>query len=222
MSEHPSEQRDRTGDRDDLSSERVDTSRRNFMISAGTAATMMGGGYAAQEHLREAMRDEPAKGGKVRHFDVHAVEVDIVYNAFGVHQPNGTMYVLEENGQLTATVHEPSDMAPEGVVEMLSDTTIEVVNAPIVEPVEAVEDGVDDASEDPDEVDVDDPLAEPMTPSLDGEQLNGFAGAELMVDTPTMDEPANSGTLIEDVTVDEGTVTLEWADESTTTFTNVE
>lgn len=132
------------------------------------------------------------------------------------------LHADEENGQLNATVHQPSDMAPEGVVEMLSDTTIEVVNAGIVEPVEAVEEGVDDADEDPDEVDVDDPLAEPVTPPLDGEQLNGFVGAELMVDTPTIDEPANLGTLIEDVTIDEGSVTLEWFDGSTTTFTNGE
>ncbi|WP_265110833.1 multicopper oxidase domain-containing protein [Halosolutus halophilus] len=35
--------------------------------------------------------------GTVRTYTVHAIEVDIVYNRFDLHQPNGAMYVLEEN-----------------------------------------------------------------------------------------------------------------------------
>ncbi|HSF51427.1 MAG TPA: hypothetical protein VLA74_11760, partial [Nitrososphaeraceae archaeon] len=30
-------------------------------------------------------------------FDIHAIELDIVYNAYGFHDPNGRMYVLEED-----------------------------------------------------------------------------------------------------------------------------
>jgi len=35
--------------------------------------------------------------GRTRRFTIHAIEVDIVYNRFGLHQPNGVMYVLDEN-----------------------------------------------------------------------------------------------------------------------------
>lgn len=41
--------------------------------------------------------DTPDEGGRVREFTVHAIDVDIVLNAFGQHQPNGVMYVLDEN-----------------------------------------------------------------------------------------------------------------------------
>ncbi|KYH24333.1 multicopper oxidase [Halalkalicoccus paucihalophilus] len=127
----------------------------------------------------------------------------------------------EDNGRLNATVHQPSDMEPANLVEMLSDTTIEVVNAEIIEPVEAVEEGVDiDASEDPDEIDVDESLSEMTSPPLDGEQLNVFVETDLMVETPEMDEPENLGPLVEDMTMEEGMITLEWSSGSTTEFTN--
>ncbi|WP_143423338.1 multicopper oxidase domain-containing protein [Halegenticoccus soli] len=35
--------------------------------------------------------------GEVREFTIHAIPVDIVYNKYGLHQPPGAMYVLEEN-----------------------------------------------------------------------------------------------------------------------------
>ncbi|WP_249038756.1 multicopper oxidase domain-containing protein [Haloterrigena salifodinae] len=40
---------------------------------------------------------EPAPGGQVRQYTVHAIEADIVYDAFGLHQPKAAIYVLEEN-----------------------------------------------------------------------------------------------------------------------------
>lgn len=41
--------------------------------------------------------DEPAPDGQVRQFTVHAIEADVVYNAFDLHQPKAAVYVLEEN-----------------------------------------------------------------------------------------------------------------------------
>lgn len=41
--------------------------------------------------------DEPKAGSQIRMFTVHAIEVDLVYNRFGLHQPNATVYVLEED-----------------------------------------------------------------------------------------------------------------------------
>ncbi len=73
------------------------TTRRSFMIGAGTAATALGGTYAGADSLDEIVPERPDKGGKVRHFDVHGIDVDIVYNTAGQHQPNGVMYVLKEN-----------------------------------------------------------------------------------------------------------------------------
>lgn len=76
---------------------RTGPSRRSFLKGAGLAASssaLFGGSAVAR--LGE-VPDEPDQGGQVRHFDVHAIDVDIVYNAAGQHQPNGVMYVLEEN-----------------------------------------------------------------------------------------------------------------------------
>lgn len=52
------------------------------------------------EDLRERelpSSGEPAPGGQTRQFTVHAIEADVVYNAFGLHQPKAAIYVLEEN-----------------------------------------------------------------------------------------------------------------------------
>ena len=59
-----------------------------------SSGALIGGGAAAGFGQ---IPDEPTEGGQVRQYDVHAINVDIVYNAFGQHQPNGVMYVLEES-----------------------------------------------------------------------------------------------------------------------------
>jgi len=55
---------------------------------------------------------------RTRHFTIHAVEVDIVLNAFGLHVPNGVMYVLEENLQ---AVREASGMPLDDAYALLDD-----------------------------------------------------------------------------------------------------
>ncbi|MFB9809072.1 multicopper oxidase domain-containing protein [Haladaptatus pallidirubidus] len=50
-----------------------------------------------EEDEPKEVPDEPTNGGKVRQFTVHAISTDIVYNKYGLHQPNAAMYVLEEN-----------------------------------------------------------------------------------------------------------------------------
>ncbi|WP_336024361.1 multicopper oxidase domain-containing protein [Halobellus salinisoli] len=52
---------------------------------------------------------------QVRNFTVHAIDVDIPYNTFGLHQPNGAMYVLEENIEAVraaeGSYEEPADVS---------------------------------------------------------------------------------------------------------------
>ncbi|KYH24612.1 multicopper oxidase [Halalkalicoccus paucihalophilus] len=83
------------------------------MIGAGAAATTLSSA-AKNVDLDEMVPETPDEGGKVRHFDVHAINVDIVYNAFGQHQPNGVMYVLEEN---LKAARRASGCAPGGDVD---------------------------------------------------------------------------------------------------------
>ncbi len=55
--------------------------------------------------------DDLSEATPDRRFTIHAVNVDIVYNRFGLHQPTGAMYVLEENRDavLEASGDIPSD-----------------------------------------------------------------------------------------------------------------
>ncbi|XVH32387.1 multicopper oxidase domain-containing protein [Haloferacaceae archaeon DSL9] len=77
------------------------TSRRTFLQGTGAVAAGMAlaGNANRVQSLEEYVdkKDEADHKPRVRHFEVHAIEVDIVYNRFGLHQPNGVMYVLEEN-----------------------------------------------------------------------------------------------------------------------------
>lgn len=82
----------------------AETTRRSFLKGSGTAASagllLQNPGVAAMgEKGRgdEEVPDEPKHGGKVRHFEVHAIEVDLVYNRYGLHQPNAAIYVLKED-----------------------------------------------------------------------------------------------------------------------------
>lgn len=54
------------------------------MIDAEAAATTLSGAYANAD-VNELVPETPDEGGKVRHSDVHAISVDIVYNAFRQH-----------------------------------------------------------------------------------------------------------------------------------------
>ncbi|WP_408957762.1 multicopper oxidase domain-containing protein [Natrinema sp. 74] len=76
--------------------------RRTFLkgsaVSAGVLAASGCMGNNSVDSKKEAFAPgEPAPGGQVRKFTVHAIEVDVVYNAFGLHQPKTAIYVLEEN-----------------------------------------------------------------------------------------------------------------------------
>jgi len=79
----------------------AETSRRDFLSISGTVAagTALSTGAAATEDAteREEVPEEPDEAGQVRHFDAHAIDVDIVYNRYGLHQPVGVMYALEED-----------------------------------------------------------------------------------------------------------------------------
>ncbi|WP_303657489.1 multicopper oxidase domain-containing protein [Halomarina pelagica] len=79
-------------------------SRRTFLKGSGVvgSAALLGGAGMGGANLLDGdnqgtVPDEPDDGGEVRHFTVHAVEVDLVYNRYGLHQPNAAVYVLEEN-----------------------------------------------------------------------------------------------------------------------------
>jgi hypothetical protein len=78
----------------------VEPSRRDFLSISGTLAAgsaLMAGAAATEEVGAKEVPEEPDKGGQVRHFDVHAIDVDIVYNRYGIHQPVGVMYALEDD-----------------------------------------------------------------------------------------------------------------------------
>jgi FtsP/CotA-like multicopper oxidase with cupredoxin domain len=78
----------------------VEPSRRDFLSISGTLAAgsaLMAGAAATEEVGAKEVPEEPDKGGQVRHFDVHAIDVDIVYNRYGLHQPVGVMYALEDD-----------------------------------------------------------------------------------------------------------------------------
>ncbi|ADJ16642.1 multicopper oxidase domain-containing protein [Halalkalicoccus jeotgali] len=125
----PGHTQDRTDEAQSL--DHPATTRREFMIGAGAAATTLSGA-AANMDLDEVVPEEPDKGGKVRHFDVHAISVDIVYNAFGQHQPNGVIYVLEEN---LKAARRASGCAPGGDVDtsVIQPLTIRANEGDIVE-----------------------------------------------------------------------------------------
>ncbi|MEA1932123.1 MAG: multicopper oxidase domain-containing protein [Euryarchaeota archaeon] len=75
-------------------------SRRGFLSMSGTLAAgsaLTAGAAATEEVEAKEVPEEPDEGGRVRHFDVHAIDVDIVYNRYGLHQPVGVMYALEED-----------------------------------------------------------------------------------------------------------------------------
>ncbi|WP_101295026.1 multicopper oxidase domain-containing protein [Halegenticoccus soli] len=65
----------------------------------GAGALLANAGINPNEPFTEhgEVPDEPDEGGRVRHFTVHAIEVDLVFNRYGLHQPNAAVYVLEEN-----------------------------------------------------------------------------------------------------------------------------
>ncbi|ADB62010.1 conserved hypothetical protein [Haloterrigena turkmenica DSM 5511] len=104
MSDKP-ESRHGTGNRPQNAADGA--SRRTFLkgsaVSAGMLATAgcfgeqsaTGGNGETTEMVPGD--GEPAPGGQVRQFTVHAIEADVVYNAFGLHQPKAALYVLEEN-----------------------------------------------------------------------------------------------------------------------------
>ncbi|MCL7417237.1 MAG: multicopper oxidase domain-containing protein, partial [Halalkalicoccus sp.] len=59
----------------------------------------------------KAVPDEPAADAQVRSFTVHATEIDLVYNRYGLHQPNAAIYVLEQDEEM---VREASGKIPCG------------------------------------------------------------------------------------------------------------
>ena len=106
MEHEGSRQGDNTlGQRDGSSSRTgsdLTTSRRSFLAASGAlaaGATLPVSARTPGENSvnQESVPDEPDEDGEVRHFDVHAIDVDIVYNRYGLHQPVGVMYALEED-----------------------------------------------------------------------------------------------------------------------------
>ncbi len=95
--------------------------RRSFLATGGVLAgglllgASQGGGDTAST---ASVPDEPADGGQVREFDVHAIDVDIVYNRYGLHQPVGTMYALEED---LSAIRELSGSTPSGLNAVFED-----------------------------------------------------------------------------------------------------
>ncbi len=78
----------------------LQATRRSFLAGSGALASGMalgGGAFGVLDGDERHVPDEPKKDGKVRKFTVHAIEVDIPYNQFGLHQPKGAMYVLDED-----------------------------------------------------------------------------------------------------------------------------
>ncbi|QLG63860.1 multicopper oxidase domain-containing protein [Halorarum salinum] len=74
--------------------------RRTFLKGSGALATTAGlaSGHAnAGEDDRAGDVPEEPEDGQVRHFEVHAIDVDIVFNRYGLHQPVGVMYALKED-----------------------------------------------------------------------------------------------------------------------------
>ncbi|QLG60504.1 multicopper oxidase domain-containing protein [Halorarum salinum] len=74
--------------------------RRTFLKGSGALAASAGlangTAIAAENGLAGDVPEEP-EDGQVRHFEVHAIEVDLVYNRFGLHQPNAAILVLKED-----------------------------------------------------------------------------------------------------------------------------
>lgn len=79
-----------SGQRTDASTENspdheLTTSRRSFLAAGGTLAA--GASFPGGDSLpggpaenKDKVPNKPDDGGKVRHFNVHAIDVDIVYN----------------------------------------------------------------------------------------------------------------------------------------------
>jgi hypothetical protein len=73
------------------------------------------------EQVREGSNlAERPRNGRTRQFTIHAIEVDIVYNRFGLHQPDGVMYVLDEN---LDAVREASGVTPDDAFSLVEDET---------------------------------------------------------------------------------------------------
>lgn len=87
--------------------ERESATRRGFLQGSGMLASsgMLYSGsllQSSEDVLSSGKNDktvpeEPTNGGTIRYFDVHAIDVDIVYNRYGLHQPVGAMYALGED-----------------------------------------------------------------------------------------------------------------------------
>ncbi|WP_254537378.1 multicopper oxidase domain-containing protein [Halomarina litorea] len=107
--------------------------RRTFVKGTGALSTgslLMGLGEAAPGAGMETAA--ASNQSDVRSFDVHAVEVDIVYNAFDLHQPNGAMYVLEEN---LDAVREASGVTPDDGFSLIDGTDPrEGVDTSVIQP----------------------------------------------------------------------------------------
>lgn len=104
-------------------------------VDAGHGGHSHGHGRTNSHSISGVELDEPTNGqvcpagAPVRHFTVHAIQVDIVYNKYGQHDPNGVMYVLERNKQKVlrqvrnapdATIDDPDPNATTALVQPLT------------------------------------------------------------------------------------------------------
>ena len=66
----------------------------------------------------------------IRHFDVAAIQVPIVYNKYGDNDPNGLMYVLNDNIE---TIRQAIKANPLGMVELVQPLVIRAHQGDTVE-----------------------------------------------------------------------------------------
>ncbi|WP_440770626.1 multicopper oxidase domain-containing protein [Natronorubrum sp. DTA28] len=111
-------------------------SRRSFLKGsalAGTSGLMAAAGCLGQDSASDddtvdITDGEPAPDGQVRQYTVHAIEADVVYNAFGLHQPNAAIYVLEENLEEALVA---SGVTPDGAFDDLPEHAREDIPADV-------------------------------------------------------------------------------------------
>ncbi len=94
-----------------------------FFVMSAVSPVVPGSLFSQSSPTASAQQEENIcpDGAPLRSFDVHAVAVPIVYNNFGMHDPHGRMYVLEENkDELLAQVDENGLERPSPLVQPLT------------------------------------------------------------------------------------------------------
>ena len=88
--------------------------RRGFIKSSGVLASTAAMGSAGVDSAEAS-----STSSGTRKFTVHALPVDIVHDRFGLHRPEGAMYVLDEN---LPEAKQASGVAPDEAFDLIEDT----------------------------------------------------------------------------------------------------